>query len=361
MSYFTNELGPKRLGLLLELMAGSADFLCSPIRRAPQPRPPCRRLGGGHRGRPGAFGALGEQQPRARPSICDDLAKACPRAPNERGRVVLQSARWPRATASREYTDVGGLMSYGANISDIWDEVGSYVGRILKRDKPAICQWCSQPGLSSSSICRPPKRWPRSAADTPRPRRRGDRTGGGDVRVWHSCAPPNWWKRRSRRRSAITRSRRSIGGGFAPTTRSSASCARSGGAHAWWARSLTVNPRCPQAAPHRRHSVVYEEISQYRAAQGPADERCHHRVRLPRGALAADSHQQPATSASCARSAGAPASWARFLTVNRRSTSPPPGCARWLLIRSSSIVMTLFSGLGVSSDMAAPSCWPGCV
>jgi hypothetical protein len=26
-----------------------------------------------------------------------------------------------------------------------------------------------------------------------------------------------------------------------------------------------------------------------------------------------------------------------------------------------SIVMTLFSGLGVSSDMAAPSCWPGCV
>ena len=28
---------------------------------------------------------------------------------------------------------------------------------------------------------------------------------------------------------------------------------------------------------------------------------------------------------------------------------------------SSSIVMTLFSGLGVSSDMAAPSRWPGCV
>src|SRR5262249_46808727 len=31
------------------------------------------------------------------------------------------------------------------------------------------------------------------------------------------------------------------------------------------------------------------------------------------------------------------------------------------LTRSSSIVMTLFSGLGVSSDMAAPSCWSGCV
>src|SRR5262245_17258271 len=33
------------------------------------------------------------------------------------------------------------------------------------------------------------------------------------------------------------------------------------------------------------------------------------------------------SSASCARSGGAPASWAPFLTVNRRSTSPPRGCA----------------------------------
>jgi len=34
-----------------------------------------------------------------------------------------------------------------------------------------------------------------------------------------------------------------LGGGFVPTTRSSASCARSDGARVWWARSLTVNPR----------------------------------------------------------------------------------------------------------------------
>jgi hypothetical protein len=50
-------------------------------------------------------------------------------------------------------------------------------------------------------------------------------------------------KRRSRRHSPTTPSRRSTGGGFAPTTRSSASCARSGGARVSWARSLTVNPR----------------------------------------------------------------------------------------------------------------------
>src|SRR5262249_34373510 len=46
---------------------------------------------------------------------------------------------------------------------------------------------------------------------------------------------------------------------------------------------------------------------------------------------------------------------------NVSSTLPRTTRSRWLLIRSSSIVMTLFSGLGVSSDMAAPSRWPGCV
>jgi predicted phage-related endonuclease len=46
---------------------------------------------------------------------------------------------------------------------------------------------------------------------------------------------------------------------------------------------------------------------------------------------------------------------------NVSSTVPRTTRSRWLLIRSSSIVMTLFSGLSVSSDMAAPSRWPGCV
>ena len=43
----------------------------------------------------------------------------------------------PMATNFREFAEVGGLMSYGANILDAYREVGIYAGRILKGAKPA--------------------------------------------------------------------------------------------------------------------------------------------------------------------------------------------------------------------------------
>jgi len=43
----------------------------------------------------------------------------------------------PMTSATREITDVSGLMSYGANIPDAWHQVGAYTGRILKGAKPA--------------------------------------------------------------------------------------------------------------------------------------------------------------------------------------------------------------------------------
>jgi putative tryptophan/tyrosine transport system substrate-binding protein len=43
----------------------------------------------------------------------------------------------PATFPNREHTDVGGLMSYGPNVTDAFRQIGVYVGRVLKGEKPA--------------------------------------------------------------------------------------------------------------------------------------------------------------------------------------------------------------------------------
>jgi putative ABC transport system substrate-binding protein len=77
-------------------------------------------------------------------AIKDDRAQALlvirnPLTVTHRGRIVDFAAknRLPAMYGDREFVDVGGLMSYGVDIADLWGRAAFYVDKILKGAKPA--------------------------------------------------------------------------------------------------------------------------------------------------------------------------------------------------------------------------------
>jgi len=80
-----------------------------------------------------AFTSIAQKQVDALLVMSDNLFG------NRHVQFATQAARHavPAIYPDRVYTEVGGLMSYGTNITDAYRQVGIYVGRILKGEKPA--------------------------------------------------------------------------------------------------------------------------------------------------------------------------------------------------------------------------------
>jgi putative tryptophan/tyrosine transport system substrate-binding protein len=147
VSVFNNRLGSKRLGLLREMVPTA-----SPIALLVNPTNPdsedeatdilgtARDLGveivveraGKAEDIDGAVATLVQQKARALIVGADTFYTG------QRSQIAILAARYglPTIWVARVEVEAGGLMSYGASLSNVYRLAGVYVGRIIKGEKP---------------------------------------------------------------------------------------------------------------------------------------------------------------------------------------------------------------------------------
>jgi len=149
LNFFTAEVNAKRLGLLRELVPAAARVavLINPSNATntssmlAELEPAARALGlqiqtfnaSTSREIDAAFATLVPERPEALFVAPDGFFTS------RRVQLAALAARHalPATYSVRDFVDVGGLMSYGASLTDTYRQLGGFAGRILKGAKPA--------------------------------------------------------------------------------------------------------------------------------------------------------------------------------------------------------------------------------
>jgi putative tryptophan/tyrosine transport system substrate-binding protein len=147
VNFFTGELAAKRLELLRELVPGAVRVAALLNPTNPNTETVARDVEAAARamglqmqvyeaGTIGEINASFATLARARPDAL--FITGDPFFRSRRIQLALLAAhhRVPAMYALRDYAEAGGLMSYGASLSDAHRQGGVYVGRILKGAKP---------------------------------------------------------------------------------------------------------------------------------------------------------------------------------------------------------------------------------
>jgi putative ABC transport system substrate-binding protein len=147
-SYLSTELAAKRLELLRQLMPGATKVAVLADPTVPPTATILREV-------EKAAGAMGLQTKVFKASSSGEINAAFATLARERSdalfvgggflfsirrvQLVHLASRYliPAIYQGRQWTEAGGLMSYGANTLDVHRQIGVYAGRILKGAKPA--------------------------------------------------------------------------------------------------------------------------------------------------------------------------------------------------------------------------------
>jgi putative tryptophan/tyrosine transport system substrate-binding protein len=186
VSSMTGELGAKQFGLLQELLPGATRFAVLTNSRNAMTEPIIEDLrtaalaigrqidvfnAGTNRDIDTVFASLVQKRADAL------LVSPDPLFANRRVQLVTLATyhRVPAIYISREFAEASGLMSYGTSQTDMYRQVGIYVGRILKGEKPADLPVLRATKFELVINLQTAKTLPRRAADAARACRRGHR------------------------------------------------------------------------------------------------------------------------------------------------------------------------------------------